>query len=117
MPAARTPKTATTSAKKASKRDKKDGGEPKEKRPPSPYNLFVKEQMPIWKQANPGRPVKEAMQEIAALWAESDLNANKGKPSKSKAKKKSSKASDPAEEASSSAAGSSSAVPSSDHDD
>ncbi|KAG8955858.1 hypothetical protein FRC04_006305 [Tulasnella sp. 424] len=121
MPAERTPKTATTTAKKAPKKGKQDG-QPKEKRPPTPYNLFVKEQMPIWKDANPGRPVKEAMQGIAALWADSDLNPNKGKPPKSKPKSKKTKSSttNDADEdqhtASSSVAGSSSAVPSSDHD-
>ncbi|KAG8957008.1 hypothetical protein FRC00_004591 [Tulasnella sp. 408] len=118
MPAARTPKTATTTAKKASRKDKKDG-QPKEKRPPSPYNLFVKEQMPIWKDANPGRPVKEAMQAIAALWAESDLNPNKGKPPKTKSKKKASSSDDVDDDqpaASSSIVGSSSVAPSSDFD-
>jgi hypothetical protein len=43
---------------------------PKKKRPPSEYNLFVKQQMPIWKTANPDANHKDAMGAIGALWTE-----------------------------------------------
>lgn len=38
--------------------------EPKSKKVPSPYNLFVKAQLPVWKEANPGKSAKEAMSAV-----------------------------------------------------
>jgi len=45
--------------------------EPKSKKVPSPYNLFVKAQLPMWKEANPGKSAKEAMSAVRVsklLW-------------------------------------------------
>ncbi|KAG8993738.1 hypothetical protein FRB94_006373 [Tulasnella sp. JGI-2019a] len=70
MPAARTEKIITTA--KASKNASKKGDgtkPPKEKKPPSAYNLFVKEQMPIWKAANRDAPPKDAMKAIGEMQA------------------------------------------------
>ena len=38
--------------------------EPKSKKVPSPYNLFVKAQLPIWREANPGKTAKDAMSAV-----------------------------------------------------
>ena len=38
--------------------------EPKSKKVPSPYNLFVKAQLPIWREANPGKSAKDAMSAV-----------------------------------------------------
>jgi hypothetical protein len=43
---------------------------PKKKRPPSEYNLFFKEQMPIWKADNPDANHRDAMIAIGAAWTE-----------------------------------------------
>lgn len=40
----------------------------KNKREPSRYNLFVKEQMPIFKQQYPNQPAKELMKLVAEEW-------------------------------------------------
>ncbi|KAF7300174.1 hypothetical protein MKEN_01341000 [Mycena kentingensis (nom. inval.)] len=78
-------KDASTKTKKDAKTDK--DGNPKEKRPPSAYNLFVKENMPIWKAANEGKSHKDAMAGIAAMWRDSPENPNRGKEPKPKAPK------------------------------
>ncbi|KAF7341693.1 hypothetical protein MSAN_02067700 [Mycena sanguinolenta] len=74
-------KDANTKTKKAE--DKAD----KPKRPPSAYNIFIKENLPKWNEAHPDRK-KEGMAEMAKLWANAEENPNRGKAKKdSKAKK------------------------------
>ncbi|KAG8848862.1 hypothetical protein FRB96_000994 [Tulasnella sp. 330] len=108
MPAARTIKTNTTS--KAGRNASKDASakEPKEKRAPSAYNIFVKEQMPLWKAAHPTAPHSEAMKGIGEIWAKHADNPNKGQPRKERKPKatkamKSNKTSSPAAGSSSTA--------------
>ncbi|KAG8882556.1 hypothetical protein FRB98_003597 [Tulasnella sp. 332] len=134
MPAARTIKTNTTS--KAGRNASKDASskisllildytrlktrllifwsfahvakEPKEKRAPSAYNIFVKEQMPLWKAAHPAAPHSEAMKGIGEIWAKHADNPNKGQPRKERKPKatkamKSNKTSSPAAGSSSTA--------------
>ena len=59
-------------AVKAEKPKRKKGvdkdGNPKEKRAPSAYNIFVKEKSPGIKEANPEMDQKEIFAEIARLW-------------------------------------------------
>lgn len=88
--------TKTRSARKATteKRTKKDA-EPKPKKGPSPYNLFVKAQLPIWREANPGKNAKDAMSAVGVLWKDSPenpKNASGSEKKESKAKKPASKA-------------------------
>lgn len=81
--------------------------EPKEKRAPTPYNLFVKANLPKWKAENSDKPSKEAMAglrrralfefpllmtcpKVAALWKDAPENPKRGKevvPRKKKAAK------------------------------
>jgi len=87
--------TKTRSARKATteKRTKKDA-EPKSKKGPSPYNLFVKAQLPIWREANPGKSAKDAMSAVSVLWKDSPenpKNAGGDEKKESKAKKPASK--------------------------
>ncbi|EJD51700.1 hypothetical protein AURDEDRAFT_111742 [Auricularia subglabra TFB-10046 SS5] len=70
--------SSTRPTRKAKATSDKPAGE-KKTRAPSAYALFVKEQMPIWKANNPEKKHTAAMKEIAALWADSDKNPNKGK--------------------------------------
>ncbi|KAJ3721968.1 hypothetical protein FB446DRAFT_747879 [Lentinula raphanica] len=77
-PSASTSKTATKSAKT------KTSKEPKEKRPPSAYNVFVAERMKTWKADNPGANAKDAMRAVSVMWASAEENPNRGKPPKSK---------------------------------
>jgi len=59
-------------AAKAEKPKRKKGvdkdGNPKEKRAPSAYNIFVKEKYAEIKEANPGMDKTEIFAEIAKLW-------------------------------------------------
>ncbi|KAF9651482.1 hypothetical protein BDM02DRAFT_3184486 [Thelephora ganbajun] len=85
----------TRSARKATteKRTKKDT-EPKSKKVPSPYNLFVKAQLPIWREANPGKSAKDAMSAVSVMWKDSPenpKNAPGGEKKEPKAKKSASK--------------------------
>ncbi|KAG8908428.1 hypothetical protein FRB99_006633 [Tulasnella sp. 403] len=73
---------------KPSKKSNKENGEQKPKRAPSAYNLFYKEQYPIWKANNPTASAKEAMGAIGALWADHPENPNRGKPKKERKPKK-----------------------------
>jgi len=63
---------AADKAAKAEKPKRKKGvdndGNPKEKRPPSAYNIFVKEKRAEVKEANPDMDSKEILTEIARLW-------------------------------------------------
>ena len=63
---------AADKAAKAEKPKRKKGvdndGNPKEKRPPSAYNIFVKEKRVEVKEANPDMDNKEILTEIARLW-------------------------------------------------
>jgi hypothetical protein len=58
-------KTKTTSNKITSK---KNTSVKKTKKPLTGYQLFMKEQMPIWKKKNPKKTHKEAFGAIAKLW-------------------------------------------------
>ncbi|KAF5344530.1 hypothetical protein D9758_016472 [Tetrapyrgos nigripes] len=46
----------------------KPAGEKKEKRPPSAYNLYIKNNSAKWKEENPGKKQSEMMKEMAVLW-------------------------------------------------
>ena len=63
---------AADKAAKAEKPKRKKGvdndGNPKDKRPPSAYNIFVKEKRAEVKEANPDMDNKEILTEIARLW-------------------------------------------------
>ena len=63
---------AADKAAKAKKPKRKKGvdndGNPKEKRPPSAYNIFVKDKRAEVKEANPEMDNKEILTEIARLW-------------------------------------------------
>jgi hypothetical protein len=56
--------------KKTKKAKDEAAGEVKEKRPPSKYNLFIKEKMPILKQENPEMNHREIMSMAGALWTQ-----------------------------------------------
>ncbi|KIK70460.1 hypothetical protein GYMLUDRAFT_209628 [Collybiopsis luxurians FD-317 M1] len=81
MPKAASDKTTKAATSKANGKT----GE-KEKRGPSAYNLFVAKHMSEWKAANPGAKNKDAMKAIGAMWADSEENPNRGKPTKKKSK-------------------------------
>ncbi|KAJ3830254.1 hypothetical protein F5880DRAFT_1606819 [Lentinula raphanica] len=95
-PSASTSKTATKSAKTKTSKSLQypslatirlmgiRGKEPKEKRPPSAYNVFVAERMKTWKADNPGANAKDAMRTVSVMWASAEENPNRGKPPKSK---------------------------------
>ncbi|KAF9072806.1 hypothetical protein BDP27DRAFT_389676 [Rhodocollybia butyracea] len=69
------PKSAPAATSKTTKQASKNTAkEPKEKRPPSAYNVFVKEQLPIWKSEHPDVSAKEAMKGVRALWASAEEN-------------------------------------------
>jgi hypothetical protein len=56
---------------KKSKKAKDDAaGVVKEKRPPSKYNLFIKEKMPLLKQEHPEKNHREIMSMAGALWTQ-----------------------------------------------
>src|SRR6056300_1361361 len=61
-------------AAKADKPKRKKGldkdGNPKEKRPPTAYNIFVKEKRAEIKEANPEMDNKEIFAEIGRIWKE-----------------------------------------------
>jgi len=60
---------ASSSSKKVSKKGKKEAGEvEKPKRPPTAYNLFMKEEMEKLKIEGSTLTGKEKMQKIAELW-------------------------------------------------
>ncbi len=62
-------KASASSSKKASKKVKKEAGEvEKPKRPPTAYNLFMKEEMEKLKIEGSTLTGKEKMQKIAELW-------------------------------------------------
>jgi len=89
--------TKTRAARKSTteKRTKKDTKQ-KSKKEPSPYNLFVKAQLPLWRKANPTKSAKDAMSAVGVLWKDSPenpKNADAGEKKESKAKKPVSKAS------------------------
>ena len=72
-------------AAKAQKPKRKKGvdkdGNPKEKRPPSKYNIFVKEQYEIIKNANPELDKTQIFFEIGKIWKEKKGNDDE-KPAK-----------------------------------
>jgi len=75
---------AADKAAKAEKPKRKKGvdkdGNPKEKRPPSAYNIFVKEKYAEIKEANPDMNKTEIFAEIARLWQEQKaVQAKEGK--------------------------------------
>ena len=78
-------KAKEAKAAKAEKPKRKKGvdkdGNVKEKRPPSPYNIFVKEQYEMIKNANPELDKNQIFSEIARLWNEKKKNDQNEKPS------------------------------------
>ncbi|KAF7793751.1 hypothetical protein EIP86_004870 [Pleurotus ostreatoroseus] len=56
-------------------------------RAPSAYNLFMKEHLKPYREANPGTSNKDAMKAIAAQWRDAPENPNRGQEPKAKAKK------------------------------
>ncbi|KAJ4485599.1 hypothetical protein J3R30DRAFT_3696975 [Lentinula aciculospora] len=80
------PKAPSTSTSKAATKSvkTKTSKEPKEKRPPSAYNMFVSEKMKSWKADNPGANAKDAMRAVGVMWASAEENPNRGKPLKSR---------------------------------
>ena len=68
---------ASASSKKASKKVKKEAGEvEKPKRPPTAYNLFMKEQMEKLKEEGSTLTGKEKMQKIAELWKDAKVSSS-----------------------------------------
>lgn len=63
-------KKIATDAYKSCKKTKKVKADGEEKRKPSEYNLFVKEQMQKIKAENPTKDNKEIMSLAASLWKE-----------------------------------------------
>ncbi|THH29465.1 hypothetical protein EUX98_g4712 [Antrodiella citrinella] len=57
------------------------------KRAPSLYNKYVAENLKTWREANPDRPVKEAMSAVAAQWRDAPENPNRGQEPKKRSKK------------------------------
>eukprot|EP00443_Scrippsiella_acuminata_P041228 CAMPEP_0115277602 /NCGR_PEP_ID=MMETSP0270-20121206/57326_1 /TAXON_ID=71861 /ORGANISM="Scrippsiella trochoidea, Strain CCMP3099" /LENGTH=162 /DNA_ID=CAMNT_0002694251 /DNA_START=246 /DNA_END=734 /DNA_ORIENTATION=+ len=53
---------------KRTRKSKKEDGEPKKKRLPSAYNMFVKEQMPIVKEKTGAATAAGAMGELSKQW-------------------------------------------------
>jgi len=89
--------TKTRAARKSTteKRTKKET-KPRSKKEPSPYNLFVKAQLPLWRKANPEKAAKDAMSAVGLLWRDSPENPKNGNAAEKKqpkAKKPVSKAS------------------------
>ncbi|KAJ8495217.1 hypothetical protein ONZ45_g12947 [Pleurotus djamor] len=82
------PKTkSASSAKTKSSTSAKVAKPVKEKREPSAYNVFIKENMTKWLKENPGRKAGEAMKELGAQWKDHPKNPNRGKATKPRAKK------------------------------
>ena len=69
---------ASASSKKPSKKVKKEeaGEAEKPKRPPTAYNIFMKEQMEILKEEGSTLTGKEKMQKIAELWKEKKTSSS-----------------------------------------
>ena len=97
---------AAEKAANAEKPKRKKGfdkeGNPREKRAPSPYNIFVKEKRGEVKEANPEMDNKEIFKEIARLWkaqkcenvekneeiaAEEEVASDEEKPKKKRGRK------------------------------
>ncbi|KAI0260465.1 hypothetical protein BC834DRAFT_831800 [Gloeopeniophorella convolvens] len=79
-----TTKAATRRANAKTRSKDADG---KAKRPPSAYNLFVKEHMKAFLTDNPGKTNKDAMKHIGALWKDAPENPRRGQETKGKASK------------------------------
>jgi hypothetical protein len=79
-------KAKEAKAAKADKPKRKKGfdkdGNPKEKRPPTAYNIFVKEKYAEIKEANPEMDKTEIFAEIARIWQE--LKADKAEEANNK---------------------------------
>ncbi|KAF5392516.1 hypothetical protein D9757_002226 [Collybiopsis confluens] len=84
MPKAASAKTSKAATSKANAKSSKTGG--KEKRAPTAYNIFISNHMSEWKASNPGSKNKDAMKALGAMWATSEENPNRGKPSTKKSK-------------------------------
>ncbi|KAI0790058.1 hypothetical protein C8Q75DRAFT_763787 [Abortiporus biennis] len=80
-----TSETQTKTATKSANTKPRGGGG---KRQPSAYNKYVAENMKVWREANPDRPVKEAMAAVAAQWRDAPENPNRGQEPKKRAAKK-----------------------------
>ncbi|KAH8983964.1 hypothetical protein EDB86DRAFT_166798 [Lactarius hatsudake] len=88
--------TTKTATRRANAKPKDAEGKPK--RPPSAYNLFVKEHMKTYLAENPGKTNKDAMKHIGALWKDAPENPRRGQDAKEKAPKKAPKRSKKAAE-------------------
>lgn len=73
-------KLLSTSYKTAGKRSKGTKGDNTEKREPSKYNLFVKDEMLRLKAEHPDKSNKEIMSMAAALWKESKAKEEEPEP-------------------------------------
>ncbi|ESK89529.1 axial regulator yabby 4-like [Moniliophthora roreri MCA 2997] len=91
----------TTGVPKASKA-KGEGKTEKQKRDPSAWTLFLKDQLKPWKDANKNKSHKEAMTVMAEMWKDHPSNPNRGKPTKPKKSKASGDASTSSEQSRSS---------------
>ncbi|KAH9957144.1 hypothetical protein BC827DRAFT_1083239, partial [Russula dissimulans] len=80
------PETMTKAATRRATAKSKDA-DGKAKRPPSAYNLFVKEHMKTYLAEHPGKTNKDAMKYIGALWKDAPENPKRGQESKEKAPK------------------------------
>ncbi|KAJ3532142.1 hypothetical protein NM688_g7467 [Phlebia brevispora] len=56
-------------------------------RAPSAYNLFMKERLKPYREANPGTSNKDAMKAIAAQWRDAPENPNRGLDPKARTRK------------------------------
>ncbi|KAI9454388.1 hypothetical protein BJY52DRAFT_1284679 [Lactarius psammicola] len=78
--------TTKTATRRANTKSKDTEG--KTKRPPSAYNLFVKEHMKTYLAENPGKTNKDAMKHVRALWKDAPENPKRGQEVKERAPKK-----------------------------
>ncbi|KAI0073155.1 hypothetical protein K474DRAFT_1649945 [Panus rudis PR-1116 ss-1] len=81
-------KTATQTRTKAATKsaNAKSSSEGKPKRAPSEYNKFMAANLKPWREANPGKSVKDSMKAVAAMWKDAPENPNRGQEPKSKKK-------------------------------
>ncbi|KAF8521921.1 hypothetical protein BU17DRAFT_87480 [Hysterangium stoloniferum] len=86
MPKASTEKSTKASTKAANAKTAKPLKEEKAKRPPSAYNVFMKDRLTTYKADHPELNHKEAFTAVAALWKDAPENPNRGKEAGSKKK-------------------------------
>ncbi|KIP05429.1 hypothetical protein PHLGIDRAFT_36458 [Phlebiopsis gigantea 11061_1 CR5-6] len=59
----------------------------KAKRAPSAYNLWMKDNLKLYKEKNPGTAQKDAMKAVGAMWRDAPENPRRGEEPKTRTKK------------------------------